>query len=146
MPKAPAPTAPSAEPMPRSSSESASREGTSSPSGVLCESVREVVKPNAPTLSASMVRRRISAMSSKVAGSQRVPHRLSVIVRVHVDPARRDQQSVGIDLAPRRTLLAADRSDAAARDRHVAAERRLSSAVNDGAAANDDVVHGSLPG
>jgi hypothetical protein len=72
MPKAPARTAPSAEPMPSNSSASASREGTNSPSGVLCESVRDVVKPKAPTLSASMVRRRISAISSPVAGSRRM--------------------------------------------------------------------------
>src|SRR5215472_13306468 len=72
MPNAPMPTAPSAVPMPTSSSASASRDGTSSPSGVLCESVREVVKPNAPASSASMVSRRISATSSGVAGSRRI--------------------------------------------------------------------------
>src|SRR6516225_2446847 len=76
MPNAPMPTAPSAEPMPTSSSASASRDGTSSPSGVLCESVREVVKPNAPHCSASMVRRRISAMSSRVATSRRTAEEL----------------------------------------------------------------------
>ena len=74
---------------------------------------------------------------------QRVPHRLAVVVRVHVDPAGRDQQAVGVDLAPGRALLAADRGDPAVRDRHVAGERRLAGAVDDGAAANDDVVHGS---
>ena len=42
---------------------------------------------------------------------QRVPHRLPVIVRVHVDPAGRDQEAVGVDLAPAGTLLAADRRD-----------------------------------
>ena len=61
---------------------------------------------------------------------------------VHVDPAGRDHQARGVDLALAGALLAADRGDAAAGDRHVARERRLAGAVDDGAAANDDVVHG----
>src|SRR4051794_40623410 len=65
---------------------------------------------------------------------------------VHVNPTWRDQQSVGIDLAMCRTLLAAHSGDAAACDCNIAAEGRLAAAVNDRAAANDDVVHGSLPG
>jgi hypothetical protein len=73
---------------------------------------------------------------------QRVPHRLPVIMGVHVDPAGRDQEPVGVDLAPRRTLLAADRRDAAARDRNVAGEGRRAAPVDDPAASNDDVVHG----
>src|SRR5580704_12140650 len=65
---------------------------------------------------------------------------------VHVDPARRDHQASGVDLALAGAKLAADRGDAAAGNRHVARERRLAGAVDDGAAANDDVVHGmSLP-
>ena len=77
---------------------------------------------------------------------QRVPHRLPVVVRVHVDPAGRDQEPIGIDVALGRALLAADRRDAAVRDRNVAGKGRLSGAIDDGAAANDDVVHGtSLP-
>ena len=32
-------------------------------------------------------------------------------MRVHVDPAWRDEEPVGVDLAPRRALLAADRRD-----------------------------------
>ena len=173
-----------------------------SPSGVLWELVREVVKPKAPARSASIVSVRISAMSSGVAGSrpngavahhvdaqrqmrglradvdrartalqriheigealplpgqargqhgvgnlldalhqihqraammrlhrreadaaiaehhggdamparrrqQRIPHRLPVIVRMHVDPSGRDQQARGVDLAPARPLLTA---------------------------------------
>ena len=74
---------------------------------------------------------------------QRVPHRLAVVMGVHVDPAGRDHEAGGVDVAPGRALLAADRRDAAARDRHVAGESRLAGAIDDGAAANDDVVHGS---
>src|SRR5205807_2618453 len=70
-------------------------------------------------------------------------HRLAVVMRVHVDPARRDQTARGIDVAPGWTLLAADPDDAVARDRHVAGEGGLAGAVDDGAAANDNVVHGS---
>ena len=77
---------------------------------------------------------------------QRVPHRLAVIVRVDVDPAGRDQETVGVDFALGRALLAAHRGDAVAGDRHVTRERRLAGAIDDGAAANDDVVHGSRSG
>ena len=62
---------------------------------------------------------------------------------VHVDPAGRDEQAVGVDFAPRRALLAADCGDAAAVDRDVSGERRLTGPIDDGAAANDDVVHES---
>ena len=61
---------------------------------------------------------------------------------VHVDPARGDQQPVGVDVALGRALLAADRRDAAVRDRHVAGKCRFAGAIDDLAAANDDVVHG----
>ena len=64
-------------------------------------------------------------------------------MRVHVDPAGRDQKAGGVDLAPGRALFAADCDDAVARNRYVAGEGRLAGAVDDGAAANDDVVHGS---
>ena len=65
---------------------------------------------------------------------------------VHVDPAGRHEKAVGVDIAPGRTLLAADRGDPAARDRHVAGERGLAGTIDDGAAAYDDVVHETLPG
>jgi len=65
-------------------------------------------------------------------------------MRVHVDPAGRHQQPRGVDLAPSRALLAADFGDALARDGHVAGKRRLSGTIDNGATANDDVVHRSL--
>ncbi len=74
---------------------------------------------------------------------QRIPHRLAVVMGVHVDPAGRDQKAAGVDLAPGRTLFAADCDDAVARNRYVAGEGRLAGAVDDGAAANNDVMHGS---
>ncbi len=77
---------------------------------------------------------------------QRVPHRLPIVMGVHVDPAGRHQQSIGVDLAPRRPLLAADRRDPAAGYRDVAGEGGRARPVDDAAAANDDVVHGELPG
>ena len=65
-------------------------------------------------------------------------------MRVHVDPAGRHQQARGVDLAPSRTKFAADLDEALARDRQIAGERGLAGAIDDGAAANDDVVHRSL--
>jgi hypothetical protein len=46
---------------------------------------------------------------------QRVPHRLPVVMRVHVDPAGRNQEARGVDLAPGRSSFAADRGDPLAR-------------------------------
>src|SRR5262252_6190089 len=75
---------------------------------------------------------------------QRVPHRLSIVMRVHVDPAGRHQQTRGVDLAPSRTLLASNACDTLSRDCHVAGKRRLAGTIDNGAAANDDVVHRSF--
>ena len=52
----------------------------------------------------------------------RVPGRLPVVMGVHIDPARRDQQPVGLDHPPCRPGLAADRDDAVAVDRDIAGE------------------------
>jgi len=75
---------------------------------------------------------------------QRIPHRLPVVMGVYVDPAGCHQQAVGADLAPRRPLFAADRRDAAAGYRDVAGEGGRAAAIEDVAAANDDVVHGGV--
>jgi hypothetical protein len=61
---------------------------------------------------------------------------------VHVDPAGRDQEAGGVDLAAGGTLRAADTRNLLACDRHVAGEGRRAGAIDDGAAANDDIVHG----
>ena len=73
-----------------------------------------------------------------------VPCRLAIVVRVHIDPAGRDQHAVGFDVALRGAGLAADLDDAIAVDRDIAGEGRLAGAVDNGAAANDGVVHGGL--
>jgi hypothetical protein len=60
---------------------------------------------------------------------------------VDVDPAGRNQEARGVDLAPGRSSFATDRGDPTAPDRHVAPEGRPAGPIDDGAAANDDVVH-----
>src|SRR5215475_2521488 len=75
---------------------------------------------------------------------QRVPHRLPVVMRVHVDPAGRHQQPGGVDLAPSGTLLASDSRDTLSRDCHVAGKCCAAGTIDNGTAANDDVVHRSL--
>src|SRR5262249_61216381 len=75
----------------------------------------------------------------------RVPGRLPVIMGVHISPPGGDQKPVGLDHPPRRRGLAADRGDPLAIDCYVTGERRAAGSVDDGAAANDDVVHGWLP-
>src|ERR1700736_165875 len=67
-------------------------------------------------------------------------------MRVHVDPARRNHQPRGIDIAPGWSLLSADPGDPAFRNGNVAAECGLAGAIDDCAATNDDVVHAILPG
>src|ERR1700692_3245394 len=66
-------------------------------------------------------------------------------MRVHVDPAGRHHQPRGIDLAPGRSLLAADPGDPAFCNGNVAAEGSLAGAIHDRAATNNDVVHAYLP-
>jgi hypothetical protein len=74
----------------------------------------------------------------------RVPGCLAVVMGVDIDPAGGDEEPVGGELAPRRPGLAADRGDDPAVDRDIAAEARPPGAVEDGAAADDDVVHRML--
>src|SRR5258708_25140260 len=76
---------------------------------------------------------------------QRIPHRLTVVVRVYVDPARRNHQPRGIDLAPSRSLLPANPGDPAFCNGNVAAKCGLAGAIQDRAATNNDVVHANLP-
>ena len=66
-------------------------------------------------------------------------------MRVHVDPARRNHQPGGIDLAPGRPLLPANGRDPASCNGNIAAEGSLAGAVHDRAATNNDVVHANLP-
>jgi hypothetical protein len=72
-----------------------------------------------------------------------------VVVRVHVDEARRDHVPGGVELnvcAP--TLEATDRGDAVAGDRDVAGRARRAAAVDDGAVADERVatLHGGHSG
>jgi len=64
---------------------------------------------------------------------------------VHIDPSRGDDAPFGLDFAPARTGLAADLDDPVAIDGDVSMESRRSRAVDDTAAADDDVVHLSVP-
>src|SRR5262249_59214917 len=75
-------------------------------------------------------------------GNKGSPPRRPCIGGGAVPPPRRDQKPVGVDLALGRALFAADRGDAAVGDRNFAGKRGLAGAVDDGAAANDDIVHG----
>ncbi len=71
----------------------------------------------------------------------RVPGRLAVVMGVDVDPAGGDEMAGGVDVAPGRAGLAADRDDPVTVDRHVADKGRTASSVHDGPAADDNVMH-----
>jgi hypothetical protein len=71
----------------------------------------------------------------------RVPGRLTVVMGVDVDPAGGDDMACGVDVAPCRSGLAADRDDLVAVDGDVAGERRTAGAVHDCPAADDQVMH-----
>ena len=73
------------------------------------------------------------------AAAQRIPGDLRVHVGVAVDEARRDDQPVGVDGALRVLPDAADLDDAAVLDAEVGAEARLARAVDDGAAADEEI-------
>ena len=63
---------------------------------------------------------------------------------VNVDEARRDQQPRRVDLVAAGGSDAADGSDAVAVDRDVAGEGGAPAAVDDGAAADDKIMHRRL--
>ena len=60
---------------------------------------------------------------------------------VHIDPAGSDEQALGIDFPLARADVAADVSDLVAVDGQIADERWSASAIDDGAAANNEVMH-----
>ncbi len=75
----------------------------------------------------------------------RVPGDLAVIVGVDVHPAGRDEKAVGLNDAPGRSLDLAHRGDDAPVDGDVTRSGRTPRSVGDGAAADDQVVHGAPP-
>src|SRR5690606_18679304 len=76
-----------------------------------------------------------------------VPGGLAVVVGVDVDEAGRDQQAVGVDGAAPDAVDPAHLGDDAAGDGHVRGAGLGAGAVDDGAAADDEVVvaHGCAP-
>ena len=72
-------------------------------------------------------------------GQHAIPQDLGVVVRVHVDEARRDDLAGRVDRLRRGTLGLAERHDLAVLDAEVADEARLAGAVDDGAAGNPEV-------
>src|SRR5262249_28532770 len=75
-------------------------------------------------------------------GELAVPRRLAVVVGMHIDPAGGDDLAFGIDVAVCRTGFAADFGYPVAVDGDITSEGLLAGAINDGAAADDGVVHG----
>ena len=72
-----------------------------------------------------------------------VPRELGVEVGVDVDEARRHERAVGVDGAAGGIIDRADRGDVFPVDRDVARETGAPGAVDDRAAANDEIVcHG----
>jgi hypothetical protein len=76
-----------------------------------------------------------------------VPRGLAVVVGVDVDEAGGDQQAVGVDRAPGGAVDLADGGDHPVGDGDVGGAGRGTGAVDDGAAADDQVMraHGRLP-
>jgi len=77
---------------------------------------------------------------------ERIPDRLPVIVSVHVHPSGGDQEPIRVDLPARRRVPAADLDNTLAGNADISGEARLAGAIDDGPAANDDVVHEASPG
>ncbi len=79
-------------------------------------------------------------------GQHLVPGGLTVVVGVDVDPARGDQQPVGLDGADRLLPpVVADAGDDAVADGDVRGAGRCPGAVDDGAPLDDEIVHGLSP-
>src|SRR5262249_51379999 len=66
-------------------------------------------------------------------------------MRMHIDPAGGDEKAVSVVFARAGPGLAADRGDLAAVDRDAAREGVAAGAVENAAAANDDIVHAVPP-
>ena len=73
-------------------------------------------------------------------GCQRVPADLGVHVRVVVDEAGGDDETIGVQGAPRRPVHLADRDDPVAGDSHVTGVSRHARAIDDPAVLNHQVV------
>src|SRR5207248_2182805 len=69
------------------------------------------------------------------------PGDLAVVVRVHVDPAGCHNRAVGVDLAHARAGDVADLGDDAVVDGDVTGAGGSTGAVDNGSAADDEVVH-----
>ncbi len=71
-----------------------------------------------------------------------VPGRLTVIVGVDVDEAGRDEEAARVDLILAGRCDLADGGDDAVVDGDIALEGRRAGAIDNGAVADDEVVHG----
>ena len=69
-----------------------------------------------------------------------VPHRLRVVVRVHIDEARSDQLAARVDFIAARAQGGADRADASAVDGDVGFAKGRAGAVGHRAASNDQIM------
>ena len=76
---------------------------------------------------------------------ERVPGRLTVIMRVNVHPARRHDMAAGVDFALCRATHSADFGDNAIADGHVCHAGRCPCAVHQCTAANNQIMHGPSP-
>ena len=84
--------------------------------------------------------RRRDAMQRR-RGHVRIPRRLAVVVRVDVDPARREQQSGGIDLAPAGSDAVTDGGDDGAVHGEVGDAPRRPGAIHQRRAPDHEIVH-----
>src|SRR5262249_39225367 len=75
---------------------------------------------------------------------RRVPEDLRVVVRVDVDEARRHGMPTGVELAGTGQAIT-DPGDGVAGHRDIGATARRAGAVDDRAAADDEIRHVSLP-
>jgi hypothetical protein len=71
-----------------------------------------------------------------------VPYRLRIVVGVDVDEAGRDQLALGVDFLGAAFCDLADHSDAVAGDADIGFDGRTAGAIDDGAAADDQVEFG----
>src|SRR5579863_3613371 len=68
-----------------------------------------------------------------------VPCRLAVVVRVDINPSRRDEQPVSSNRAVSRSVDAADRDDPVAAHREVSCDRWRTRSVDDGSTLNYEI-------
>ena len=110
------------------------------------DQVARGTRPHRGEADAAIAEHRRGDAMPRAGRDERIPGRLAVVVRVDVDEARRHDQARGVDLAPGRAELGADRGDLSILHCDIGDQAWGARAVNHGSVSDDEVKHGGRIG